>query len=282
MKKLLILFTLVFCLTSTAFAATVVKTKRNKFILKSKRNENLQVGDEIILLAHNSRIGTGLIRKKRKNLLLASLTSGKVRKGAIAKPAKGSSDGNVSFDTFENKSEKSDSKLNPLLVELGYSSSSFSSEDSDGKLSGRGINLGLGKQIRLSDYFSTTSSVNFQYISFNKYSEKGQTNKIEGENSITTKDLSFSQTVDLHFETPSGIVISPFLGANVGYGIFKLESEIKFDRNYLTYGPQLGVNVILNNDLVPYLKYDISKLKLSNSNTKNNYKTLTAGLGYRF
>jgi opacity protein-like surface antigen len=136
-----------------------------------------------------------------------------------------------------------------------------------------GYGLRLAKEFDLGQFATTTTGVNFNFYN------------VSDENSLTTgnqflldaqaSDWGFSQRIALKREH-QGTMFKPFFEAGLGFGKNRLEGNIDEEGTIVNYDIAtsytrftwgLGVEALLHNNLVPYVKFQRSDIQQSDRST---------------
>lgn len=172
----------------------------------------------------------------------------------------------------------------PWSLRVGYKNQTWKNDDNEynmESLHGDGVNINFGHMFDLGSQFTATPAIDGSYVTQDK-----KDYQVLFEDSTSGKvynyEIGLSQRVS--YNIPSGsVVIRPFFEGSAHIGKHNIsdityqnvyydpEFDEIYDRtgtfegsvNYRNYGISLGVEVMLENGIVPFFKYQISKTKFS-------------------
>ncbi|MDO9181147.1 MAG: hypothetical protein Q7U04_02000 [Bacteriovorax sp.] len=177
--------------------------------------------------------------------------------------------------------EYSNNRANSRSIEFsaGYVSNRMKDDTSE-EIKTSGVGLRLGKSFSLTNELKTTTSLIGSYSTLKPNQNLGSLN-----GNFTEIGLSQRLSLDLG---SSGTIVRPFIEGGASRGKFSLNDNYsdeelstvstKVDGNYNKFSGALGVQLVLDNNIVPFIMYDYSKLKLDSKvkgSVKVNGETIT-------
>lgn len=190
---------------------------------------------------------------------------------------------------------------------LGYLSNEMMSSDlsEDSKINGQGVGVRIGKSFNLSADINTNTSLVGSALAFKNEKEDIADGSIIKTNSI---ELGLAQRLSYDINS-TGTIFRPFIEAGVSRGKYtqKISDGADYfngEVNYNKYGGTVGMQIVFDNNIVPFIMYDYSKVKFDNkiriedrvdgvsfsgdvpletsNGNKANSNTLTLGIGFLF
>lgn len=186
---------------------------------------------------------------------------------------------------------------------VGYLSNQLTSNDND-KIKSSGTGLRIGKTFNLSSDINTTTSLAGSYLTI-KHDNNNLSEDFIVNGTISEIGLSQRLSVDLG---SSGTIVRPFVEVGVSRGLIATKysglDNFSADINYNKYVAAAGLQIVFDNNIVPFVMFDYSKIKTdknfhsqgsidgesfskdvafeTDSERKLSSQTLTIGIGFLF
>ncbi|MDO9181148.1 MAG: hypothetical protein Q7U04_02005 [Bacteriovorax sp.] len=189
-------------------------------------------------------------------------------------------------------------------MSVGYLSNRLTTFGND-KAIGEGVGLRVGKNFNLTYNLNMTTSLLGNFASLRSDIDSGINKTVFFDSEIAEYGISQRLSYDLN---SSNTIFRPFLEAQISRGNMSTDlvgfDSYSQDAKYTKYGAAIGFQIVLENNIVPFAIYDVSKSKaysithtegLSSSslfNTNTTFvhqeirtvtsRTLIIGLGFLF
>jgi opacity protein-like surface antigen len=167
------------------------------------------------------------------------------------------------------------SKLSRIWgIGVVYEKQTENSDDQSSELTG--VNVQLSRTFKISDDYSTQSIVSTNQIS-------GSTSQSEYDVDSDYEGIVLSQTFSYTINAIK-YPIKPYIGLGLGFGRYQSDNKItdsevrsdfglnsiEIDASYQMRSTIFGVEVLLDNNLSPFISYTISKISYSEVSSKAN------------
>lgn len=279
-----------------------MKTKKSKYILALTLLPSLVLAqaplssDEITTRPMSADPFAKQVKKTTDQATKAVETAATETKKAVS-----------STDRFYHISAVERSYFEGVQVGLNAQIGSLKKEGTTNSFGTSGYGLRVAKEFDLGQYATTTTGLDFNF--YNVSDENTLTSGNQYLLDTQASDWGISQRIALKREH-QGTIFKPFFEAGLGFGKNRLEGNIEEEGSIVNYNIEtsytrftwgLGVEALLHNNLVPYVKYQRSDIQQDdrstsevNTNGTNIITTsnvekvrlssniFTLGIGYQF
>lgn len=163
-------------------------------------------------------------------------------------------------------------------LELGFVAQNFDLESAIGnektEFDGRGINIGISKIFTLSPFLTTSTGLK----GFANILDEDQNQDFsEPAADYSNLELNIVQRLSLNLDVGNGNSLRPFVEVAAGVGTYKTSLEttrtfnsvttrtdLSADINYRSFGGALGLQYVINNTVMPFIRYDYRTATFSN------------------